>query len=83
MIKNSKFNQNSKLKIQNFKLQSFPKILTIFFLAVFIFQLGCAAMFLTLPLESRAADIDFTPQVLNKENIGYTFNKLIGNRVAD
>ncbi|MFH0956173.1 MAG: pilin [Candidatus Falkowbacteria bacterium] len=45
-------------------LKSFPKILTIFFLSVFIVQLICLAFLLTLPQISQAADpIKFKPQV--------------------
>ena len=63
MIKNSKFNQNSKLKIQNFKLQPFPKILTVIFLSIFIVQLFFLILLLALPQASQAADIKFKPQV--------------------
>jgi len=61
MIKNSKFNQNSKFKIQNFKLQSFPKILIAFFLTVFIAQIICLFFLLAAPVASQA--IEFKPQI--------------------
>ena len=48
----------------NFMLKSFPKILTIFFLAVFIFQLACLIFLFALPQAGQAADpAKFTPQV--------------------
>jgi len=44
-------------------LKSFPKILTIFFLLIFIFQLACLLFLTLVPSVSQAADIKFTPQV--------------------
>ena len=56
MIENSKFNQNSKFKIQNFKL--------LFFLSIFILQLACLLLLTLAPSASQAADpIEFKPQV--------------------
>lgn len=43
--------------------KSFPKILTILFLLIFVIQLSCLLVLLTLPQASQAADINFTPQV--------------------
>lgn len=72
MIGNSKFNRNSKFEIQNFNLSSFPKILIIFFLTIFIFQLACLLFLALAPNPSQAADpIKFTPQV---QGLDYTFN---------
>ncbi|MBI4779675.1 hypothetical protein HY797_04495 [Candidatus Falkowbacteria bacterium] len=53
-------------------LKSFPKIITIFFLTIFIFQLACLIFLFTIPVASQAADpIKFTPQV---QGLDYTFN---------
>jgi len=60
-------------------LKSLPKLLIIFFLAVFIIQLICLFFILAAPTASQATGIKFTPQV---EIPGYTFNpadKTTGN----
>lgn len=45
-------------------LKYFPKILTIFFLAIFIFQLSCLLFLALAPKTGNAADdIEFTPQI--------------------
>ncbi len=61
-------------------LKSFPKILIIAFLSIFIIQSFCLILLLTLPLASQAAEIKFIPQVgiPNSEfdaGKGYTFVK--------
>lgn len=60
-------------------LKSLPKILTIFFLVIFIFQLACLIVLFAAPQTSQAADVTFTPQV---QGLDYTFNsadKTTGN----
>jgi len=60
-------------------LKSLPKILIIFFLVIFIFQLACLLFLALRPGISQAADIQFTPQVQIPD---YTFNssdKTTGN----
>lgn len=52
-------------------LKTFPKILTIFFLTVFILQIICLFFLLAAPVASQAADIQFKPQV---QGLNYTFN---------
>ena len=52
-------------------LKSFPKILTIAFLIIFIFQLIGLIFIFTLPTVSQAAPAEFTPQV---EIPGFKFN---------
>ena len=52
-------------------LKSLPKIITIFFLTIFIFQLACLLFLLVLPNASQAAEIKFTPQV---QVLDYAFN---------
>lgn len=54
-------------------MKSFPKILTIFFLTVFILQIICLVFLLMAPVASQAAEkkIDFKQQV---EMPGYTFD---------
>ena len=45
-------------------MKSFPKVLTTFFLVIFIFQLACLAILFTIPIPSQAADpATFKPQV--------------------
>lgn len=61
-------------------LKTFPKILIIFFLTVFVIQLICLFFILVAPAASQAADVKFTPQVV--QDLGYTFNasdKTTGN----
>jgi hypothetical protein len=69
------------LKIENF-MKSFPKILTILFLSVFILQVICLFFLLAAPVASRAENTfltqpgDFAPQTPNfEEDLGYKFNK--------
>ncbi len=60
-------------------MKSFPKILIIFFLAIFIFQLACLLFLSLAPIASQAADIQFKPQV---QIPGYAFDpadKTTGN----
>jgi len=52
-------------------MKNFPKILTIFFLTVFIFQLACLLFLALMPTTGQAADIKFTPQVQVSD---YTFD---------
>jgi len=52
-------------------LKSLPKILIIFFLVIFIFQLACLLFLALTPGISQAADIQFTPQVQVSD---YTFD---------
>ncbi len=52
-------------------LKSLPKILTIFFLLIFIFQLTCLIFLFTLPIAGQASKIEFSPQV---QGLDYTFN---------
>lgn len=59
--------------------KSLPKILTIFFLAVFIFQLACLIFLFALPIAGQASNIEFSPQA---QGLDYTFNssdKTTGN----
>jgi len=52
-------------------LKSFPKIITVAFLIIFIFQLIGLIFIFTLPTVSQAAPAEFTPQV---EIPGFKFN---------
>lgn len=61
-------------------LKTFPKFLIIFFLTVFVIQLICLFFLLAAPAASQAAEVKFTPQVV--QDLGYTFNpadKTTGN----
>lgn len=61
-------------------LKTFPKILIIFFLTVFVLQLICLFFLWIAPAASQAAGVEFKPQVV--QDLGYTFNpadKTTGN----
>ncbi|MFH1232365.1 MAG: hypothetical protein V1651_00670, partial [Patescibacteria group bacterium] len=64
-------------------MKSFPKILTIFFITVFILQIICIFFLLMAPAASQAADpIKFTPQV----DIGTEFSgeqTISGNSIGN
>jgi hypothetical protein len=44
-------------------MKKLPKILTIIFFVIFILQMACLILLLALPEKTRAADVEFTPQI--------------------